>query len=98
MALELSEVPRVHPETGVQRVGGRLMAASPDDHLHSFEDEEGAVSEVAERIVELCDGSRSLEQIVDVLCEEFEVERGVCTTDTLAFVELLVERRILVVG
>jgi hypothetical protein len=88
-------VPRVHPETGVQRVGGRLLAAGPDDHLHTFEDGEG-VSEVAERIVELADGKRTLAQIVDVLVEEFEVDRDVCAADTVEFVRVLVEKKVLV--
>ncbi len=95
----LNQVPRVHPETGVQRVGGRLMAASPDDHLHTFEDESsGEVSDVAERIVELSDGKRTVSQIVDELCNEFEVTREVCEADTVAFVKLLVDRKVLILG
>lgn len=95
----LDQVPRVHPETGVQRVGGRLMAASPDDQLHTFEDEAtGEVSEVAERIVDLADGNRTVSQIVDAICEEFEVTREVCEADTVAFVKLLVDRKVLILG
>lgn len=91
-------VPRLHPEVGVQRVGGRLMAAGPDEHLHTFEDETGEVSEVAERIVELCDGRRTVREIVDALCEEFEVDRMVCAHDTAEFVKLLIEKKVLVLG
>src|SRR5438094_945997 len=46
-------VPRVHPETGVQQVGGKWIAATPDDALHYFEDEAGRVSEVGSRIIAL---------------------------------------------
>lgn len=92
----MKRVPRLHPETGVQRVGGRLMAASPDDCLHTFEESGGEVSEVAERIIELCDGQRTLSDIVDVLCGEFEVPRDLCAADTRNFVDLLVERQVLV--
>lgn len=92
----MTGVPRVHPETGVQRVGGRLLAAGPDDCLHTFEDEAGGVSEVAERILELADGRRTVAQIVDVLCEEFEVDREVCAADTSRFIEVLVEKKVLV--
>jgi hypothetical protein len=91
-------VPRIHPETGVQRVGGRLMAAGPDDHLHTFETDSGEISEVGERIVELSDGMRTLGQIVTQLCSEFEVDRARCESDAARFVELLVERKVLVVG
>lgn len=92
----LEGVPRVHPEAGVQRVGGRLLAAGPDEQLHSFEDEEGNVSEVAERIVELSDGTRTVRQIVEQLCREFEVEPDVCERDTTEFVQLLVDKKVLV--
>jgi hypothetical protein len=94
----LSAVPRLHPETGVQRVGGRLMAAGPGELLHTFEDARGQVSEVAERIVELVDGRRTVADIVAALCDEFEVQPEACRVDTVAFVKLLVEKKVLVLG
>ncbi|HEX8697628.1 MAG TPA: PqqD family protein [Myxococcaceae bacterium] len=94
----LCAVPRIHPDTGVQRVGGRLMAAGPDEHLHTFEDARGQVSPVAERIVELVDGRRTVADIAAVLCDEFEVEPEACRADTVAFVKLLVEKKVLVLG
>jgi hypothetical protein len=94
----LRAVPRLHPETGVQRVGGRLMAAGPDEHLHTFEDARGQVSEVAERIMELVDGRRTVAAIVSVLCDEFEVEPQACEADTVAFLRLLVAKKVLVLG
>jgi pyrroloquinoline quinone biosynthesis protein D len=95
MAL-FDELLRVNPEVGVQRVRGRLMAAGPEDVLHSFENAAGEVSEVAERIVELSDGSRTVSQVIDALCEEFEVARDVCAADTERFVRELLERRVLI--
>ena len=92
----MNGVPRVNPEAAVQRVGDRLLAVGPDDYLHAFEDEAGQVSEVAERIVELSDGSHSVRQIVDTLCDEFEVAREVCEADTLKFLQVLVEKKVLV--
>jgi len=91
----MDAVPRVHPQTGVERVGDRLLALGPDDQLHSFEDEAGA-SQVAERIVELCDGTRTLGRIVDALCEEFDVGREECARDAVQFVRLLTEKKVLV--
>jgi hypothetical protein len=93
-ALSLSSVLEVHPETGAQRVGGRWAAASPDGGWHTFEDEVG-VSEVGERIMDLLDGKRTVGAIVEVLCDEFEVERESCERETLAFVALLVEKQVL---
>jgi Coenzyme PQQ synthesis protein D (PqqD) len=95
-AVGLTHVPRLHPGSGVVRVGGRLMATSEDAAVHSFEERDGTVSEVAERIVQLVDGCRTVEQIVNVLCEEFEVGREACTADTVAFLRLLAERKVLI--
>ena len=94
----MEQVPKLHPEVGVQRVGGRLLAASPDDYLHTFEDETGEPSEVAERIVELCDGRRTVAQIVEALCAEFDVDEAQCAADTAAFVRLMVQKKVLVLG
>jgi hypothetical protein len=93
--VSLAEVPRVHGETALQKVGGRWVAATPDDHLHSFEGPDGVVSEVGERIVELIDGRRSIEDIVQVLLNEFEVPREVAEQDTLEFIGLLAEKQVL---
>ncbi|MCY1081380.1 PqqD family protein [Archangium lansingense] len=94
----MDAVPRLHPEAGLQRVGDRMLAVGPDDTLHTFEDEGGEVSEVAERILELVDGCRTVGDIVAVLCEEFEVEPAQCREDTVFFVRLLVEKKVLVLG
>lgn len=93
--MSLSDVPRVHGETALQKVGGRWVAATPDDQLHSFEDDAGVVSEVGERIVELIDGRRSVGDIVAVLLEEFEVDREVAVADTVDFVGLLAAKRVI---
>lgn len=91
----LAAVPRVHGETALQKVGGRWVAATPDDQLHSFEGADGVVSEVGERIVELIDGQRSVADIVGVLLEEFEVTREVAESDTLDFIGLLADKHVL---
>lgn len=96
MGSGLEGIPRLHPEAGVQKVGKRILAISPGDWLHTFEDESGNVSEVGERIIELIDGSRAVDQIVDVLCEEFEVEREQCKSDAQAFILLLAERQVVI--
>jgi pyrroloquinoline quinone biosynthesis protein D len=92
----LSATPKLHPEAGVQRADGRLLAVGPADLLHIFEDEEAQVSEVGERIVELADGRRTVAQIVDALCSEFDVELERCKTDTVEFLKLLVQRQLMV--
>jgi len=96
--LSLSTVVRVNSDTAVQRVGGRYMAATPDDRLHTFEGPDGSVSEVGERIIELVDGERTVGVIVDMLIEEFEVSREVAESDTRQFIELLLGKQVLTVG
>jgi pyrroloquinoline quinone biosynthesis protein D len=91
----LAAVPRVHGETALQRVGGRWVAATPDDQLHSFEGADGVVSEVGERIVELIDGKRSVADIIETMLNEFEVTREVAESDTLDFIGLLADKHVL---
>ena len=93
--VSLSDVPRVHGETALQKVGGRWVAATPDDQLHSFEGDDGVVSEVGERIVELIDGRRSVEEIIQALLSDFEVPRAVAEADTLEFISLLADKHVL---
>jgi pyrroloquinoline quinone biosynthesis protein D len=85
-----------NPDAGFQRVDDRLLVAGPDDFLHTFEDECGELSHVAERIFELCDGTRTIAQIADILCGEFEVDPDQCCSDTVDFIRLLVDRHLLV--
>lgn len=91
----LTSRPKLHPDIAMERVSGRLMAAGRSDLLHIFEDDAGERSEVGERVVELSDGQRTVEGIVEALCEEFEVEQERCRVDVLGFVEKLVSLEIL---
>ena len=94
-ALTLDSVPRVHPDAAAQRVGGRWVAATADERLHSFESEEGVVSEVGERVMELIDGQRTVGQIIDVLLQEFDVSRDVAVREVVDFVALLAGKQVL---
>ena len=89
----LDRVPRVHPDTGLQRFGGRYMAVTPDGPLHTFDDE-GAAGP-GEHILALVDGQLTVGQIVEALLAEYEVDRSECIRDTKAFVEALIARRVL---
>lgn len=98
IGLTLDTVVRVNVDTAVQKVGGRYMAATPDDRLHTFEAPDGSVSEVGERIIELIDGKRTVGGVVDVLVDEFEVSRDVAESDARQFIGLLIEKQVLTVG
>ncbi len=92
--MTLDSVPRVHPEAAVQQVAGRWVAATADEKLHSFEDDEGP-SPVAERIVSLIDGQRTVRAIAAVLVSEFDVPLDVAERETLDFIELLAQKHVL---
>ena len=62
----MDAVPRLHPETGIQRVGGRLLAAGPPNALHTFYDEAGEPSEVAEAYLFLMRCGYATGQVVKV--------------------------------
>lgn len=49
------------------------------------------LSPVAARIWELLDGSRSVDQIVDTICDEYDVEREQAAADTAQLVSDLME-------
>lgn len=95
--VSLSAVPRVHPEAAVHRIGGKLMAATDDDRTHTFDGADGAPSAVAERIVELADGQRTVAQIAAELVSEFEVDRMTAERDTIEFLEVLIQKHVMVV-
>ena len=57
-----------------------------------------AVDEVGAMIWELCDGRRSLHDMVASLCEQFEAPRETVAADVLEFVSDLRRERLLVDG
>lgn len=77
----------VHVRMQADRVTGSAMLLHP----------EGAVelSETAAAIVQLCDGARTVEQIVTTLAEEYEAEPEMLRGDVEACLDALVERGLL---
>jgi pyrroloquinoline quinone biosynthesis protein D len=82
--------PAPHVRRQVDRVTGGALLLHP----------EGAVelSETADAIVQLCDGARTVEEIVGLLAGEFEVEPDVLRTDVKACISGLADRGLLVVA
>jgi hypothetical protein len=91
--------PAPHPLVGIERVGERLLAASANDELHSFVEDDDTRSHTAERIVELSDGQHTLRDIAAELHREFEGAPPLeqVEADVASFVEILVARQVLVV-
>jgi len=82
--------PRLVPHVRRQadRVTGGAMLLHP----------EGAVelSETADAIVQLCDGARSMEEVVSALAAEYEVDPELLRTDAESCIDGLVERGLVV--
>jgi hypothetical protein len=88
--------PRRHPEAAMERVGGRWMVATPDDQLHYFVEDGGEEpSDVGDRILDLSDGTRTVREIAQAICGEFEVDQATALKDTLEFVGQLIDRKVL---
>lgn len=95
--VSLTTIPRRAERAGVHRVGGQLLATTSDGALHSFEHDDGEISEVGERIVELVDGQRAAREIAAAIAHEFDVAAEVAERDVVEFINLLVTKRILAV-
>jgi hypothetical protein len=59
-----------------------ILISSEDSMLHSLD-------EVATLIWEMADGEHTVDQIVDRVCEEYDVEREQAQKDTVEFLEKL---------
>ena len=95
--LVLKLYPAPHPDAGFERVDGHLLVASLDDMLHSFVEEDESPSYTAERIVELSDGSHTVEEIAAQIAREFEgAPLETVEADVKAFVAELVQGKVLV--
>ena len=55
-----------------------------------------APDEIAVEVLQLCDGVRSVEQIVDLLVEKYTAERDAIATDVVAMLQDLADKGFLV--
>lgn len=85
----LNQFPQQNPDTPARSIDGEALVITPhDSHLHTL-------NATATAIWDLADGARSLEEIVDVVVERFEVSRDVAVADARAFVEEATSRGLL---
>ena len=84
--MNLSDKPAQNLETAARKIDDLFYVMHPDtSELHNFND-------VGTRIWELIDGERSVEDIVGVVTEEYEVDEATARTDVLEFVAALQEK------
>jgi len=87
---ELVTRPRQRDGVLAQEAQGQTVLLRLDDGSYYALDEVGA------RVWELCDGQRSVEQIVAAMCEEFAAPAETIAADVLEFVGELREEQLLV--
>lgn len=54
------------------------------------------LNEVGSRIWSLADGTRSVRQIAEIICEEYDVEGLQSEQDTIEFIEQLIKKKLVV--
>ena len=84
--------PVLHPQVISRTVEGEAVIVLPESG------QVGVLNEVGTRVWELADGRHSLEEIVAVIAEEFEVTSEQARQDVDAFVQELVEKEMLILS
>ncbi|HEY6888869.1 MAG TPA: PqqD family protein, partial [Solirubrobacter sp.] len=82
--------PRQRDGVLAQEAQGQTVLLRLDDGSYYALDDVGA------RVWELCDGARSVDDIVEVMTGEFEAPAATITADVLEFIDELREERLLV--
>jgi Coenzyme PQQ synthesis protein D (PqqD) len=75
-----------------QENSGTLVLFNMDDGQYY------SLNEIGSRIWELCDGSRSVGQVVSILCEEYDSPAEIVNRDALELLEELAVADLLMVG
>ena len=75
-----------------QENSGTLVLFNMDDGQYY------SMNEIGSRIWELCDGSRSIGQVVSILCEEYDSPAEIVNRDALELLEELVVADLLMEG
>lgn len=90
MAAGLHRRPARSPRILAQEADGSTVLLSLDDGTYF------SLNEVGGMVWELCDGTRTLADVVDAVCAEFDAPDDVVADDVAALVEELASERLLV--
>jgi hypothetical protein len=86
--VDLQAIPRQNLDTASRSIDDTAYVLNPEtSELHAF-------NEVGGRVWELIDGERTLEEMIAVIADEYDVEPRVAEADVVEFVEILVAKGI----
>ena len=92
MNITLDQVYKQNQDTAFREIEGLAYVVDPStSDLHSFND-------VATRIWVSLDGQRTVSQVVDVVTDEFEVDRPRAEADTLELLATLSDKGLIVLA
>ena len=78
-----------NPEMVTSNIDGEIVMMSID-HGEYY-----GLDEIGSRIWELLENPMTIEHLIDILVEEFEVNKETCTSDTLEFLNDLAQKNII---
>jgi hypothetical protein len=84
--------PVLHPQVAARIIGGEAVIVLPENS------QVNVLNEVGSRIWELIDGTRSVDEITEIIVAEYEVTVRQAELDTDEFIQELVENKMLVLA
>jgi hypothetical protein len=87
--LKLDLYPVPHPQVAGRVVDGEAVIILSESNLVNV------YNPVGSRVWELCDGTRTVEDVIDLIVSEYEVNRERAQADVVAFIEQLLVDRVL---
>lgn len=83
--MDLNKYPVLHPQVATRTVDGEAVIVLADSG------QVNVLNPVGTRMWELMDGKRNIQQIVDAICEEFDVSEEEAKRDLEEFLQQLID-------
>ncbi len=87
--LKLDLYPVPHPQVAGRVIDGEAVVILSESNLVNV------FNPVGSRVWELCDGSRTVDEVIDRIVAEYDVDRARAQEDVVAFVEQLIAERVI---
>jgi len=91
---DLNKIPKKNPELAWRIIDNETIIIPLDEQTADFEKME-LLNDTATRIWELIDGKNNLKEIIEKICEEYEVEKLEAEKEVLSFVNKLEKKNLI---